>query len=708
MSIEPVSFGVATVLFLILGLVMLTGQRNNLPKKMLALACLSSSLWAGMVTWQAIYGGFLSATLLLELFRSLAWFAFLLVMLRTAYKTTPTISRHFRLAFTGITIFVIGLMVLADYRISGGSIFENIAGNDVLVGHLMISLGGLVMVEQLYRNTSEEHRWALKYLWMAIGGMFAYDFYLYSDALMYQRIDNELWNARGFIHGMVVPLIGVAIKREMQWKLHADSIDIFISRRMIFHTTTLLAAGVYLIIIGFGGYYVRDQGGSWGSVAQAIFIFGACLIGAILLFSGKVRSRMKVMIDKHFFHYKYDYREEWLRIIRTLSSGDGRRLNERVIKAMAQIIDSPGGILWLRNADGEYESIEQWNMEKLCLTESPNHNFIQFLQEQQFVISLDEYKNEPEVYTRLADLDIPGWLENMHDAWLIVPLMLNEALLGFVVLRHSPSHLHYFNWEDSDLLKTAGRQAANHLAQQEAARALADARRFEEFSRMSAFVVHDIKNMVGQLSLIVSNAAKHKNNPLFMEDVISTAENTVNKMNNLLSRLRGTSNDAHAVFNLCELLEEVISERIKTGARPVPVLSCQSEVIKLAADKDRMTANIGHIIQNAIDATNEDGRIMVRIRKQDAKVVIQVEDTGIGMDDDFIKYRLFQPFESTKGTMGIGVFQVREYVQKLGGEVQVNSEPGKGTTFTIILPAVTRGNVIQHPQMMKKNENKSA
>lgn len=232
-------------------------------------------------------------------------------------------------------------MLLALYRISGGSLFEFIAGNDVLVGHLLISIGGIVIVEQLYRNTSEEQRWGLKYLWIGIGSMFAYDFYLYSDAFLFQRIDNELWNARGFIHAMVVPLIGVAIKREMQWSLGKESIDVFLSRRMVFHTTTLLASGVYLIFIGFGGYYVREMGGDWGEVAQATFMFAAFLGLAVLFFSGKVRAKIKVMIDKHFFHYKYDYREEWLRIIRTLSQqNDDKTLHVRAIRALAQIIDS--------------------------------------------------------------------------------------------------------------------------------------------------------------------------------------------------------------------------------------------------------------------------------------------------------------------------------------------------------------------------------
>ncbi|MDH5570728.1 MAG: PEP-CTERM system histidine kinase PrsK [Gammaproteobacteria bacterium] len=697
MIIEVLSFAVASVLFCLLGLVLFTGQRNNLPKRMLAISALASAAWAGSVTYQAIYGGLISLTLSLELLRSLAWFAFLLVMLRTAYNSTDNVSKRFRITFAGVSLFIIGLIMLAIYRLSGGSFFEVIAGNDVLAGYLLISVGGLVITEQLYRNTPEDHRWALKYFWLAIGSMFAYDFYLYSDALLFQRIDNELWNARGFIHAMVVPLIGVAIKREMQWSLGKSSIDVFISRRIVFHTTTLLAIGIYMILIGFGGYYVREYGGDWGEIAQATFMFGAVVTLFVLIFSGKLRSRVKVLIDKHFFHYKYDYREEWLRIIRTLSvNSDSERLHERAIRSLAQIIDSPGGVLWLKRETGRYEPESWWNMDSIKSRENEDSSFIRFLEEQQFVINLDEFRTDPEVYTRLAILEIPDWLKVIKKAWLVIPLMLKDELHGFVVLAHSPSHHRYFNWEDTDLLKTVGRQVASHIAQNSSARALINARRFEEINRLSAFIVHDLKNMIGQLSLVVSNAAKHKNNPLFIEDAVTTVENSVQKMNKLLSRVKGeVPGDSLVSFDFCSLLEDVVRARSKAGILPIPVLKCRVGPINISADNDRMAANLGHILENAQDATNEDGHITVTLDTRDGFAVLEIEDTGCGMDEKFIKERLFQPFESTKGTMGIGVFQVREYVQKLGGELEVESEPGKGTIFRMLIPLLSDSNVTQ-------------
>lgn len=346
----------------------------------------------------------------------------------------------------------------------------------------------------------------------------------------------------------------------------------------------------------------------------------------------------------------------------------------------------------MQRENGRYEAVENWNMVAVTTREPASSSFVRFLEEHQFVISLDEFRTNPEVYTRLAPLEIPQWLDSIRNAWLVVPLMLNDALLGFVVLANSPAHKNYYNWEDSDLLKTAARQAASHLAQHQAAQELVNAKRFEEMNRLSAFIVHDLKNMIGQLSMVVSNASKHKNNPLFLEDAVSTVENSVTKMNTLLSRLRGGSGgDDVATINLCELLEETIRNCSRAGALPVPVLNCQVVEANINADRDRMSANIAHLIQNARDACNQDGRITIRLKRTDLYAIIEIEDTGCGMDPVFIRDRLFKPFESTKGTMGIGVFQVREYIEKLGGEVEVESRKGYGTVFRLRIPFANTG-----------------
>jgi putative PEP-CTERM system histidine kinase len=205
-------------------------------------------------------------------------------------------------------------------------------------------------------------------------------------------------------------------------------------------------------------------------------------------------------------------------------------------------------------------------------------------------------------------------------------------------------------------------------------------------------VVHDLKNLIAQLSLVVSNAARHKHNPLFMQDAIHTVENSVSKMNRLLAHLRAGGHQASqpAPVDLKQLLSEVVSS--KSVNLPVPVLDCDLSGAVVMADHDQFSAVIGHVVQNAYDATPETGSITVRGRKDGNIATIEIEDTGCGMDESFLRERLFRPFDSTKNGsgMGIGAYEAREYVRALGGEVQVVSTPGKGTTFRIRLPYADR------------------
>src|SRR3989344_8495203 len=625
MIVGVISYISAAGIFLVLLAVLLIGRTDGTFRRLLALASAASALWAASAAYQAAYGSPLIIPQLLELLRDLAWLTFLLHMLHAktdgkgAMSTWLTIVRHGLYTVTAVTM-LFGLHL--HFNVTGLSF---LSGFDFQpAGHLMLAIVGLELLEQILRNTPTDLLRAIKYLCFGIGGIFTYDFYMYSDALMFQRIDPVLWEARGFINAAVVPVIGIALARNPQW-----SPGIFISRRIIFHTSALLGSGLYLLAMGVGGYYVRDYGGTWGIVAQTIFLFGAGLLLLILLFSGPLRARLRVFINKHFFHYKYDYREEWLRFIRTVSSNEmNDPLPDRAIRAIAQMIDSPGGVLWMRREDGHDEPVAKWNMEPpLSADEPAGSSLIRFLEIQKWVINLDEYRHDPGLYQSLGDLTMPSWLRTLPDAWLIAPLMLQEKLHGFVVLARSPAVRRHFNWEDCDLLKTTGTQAASYLAQRAACQALAEARQVEAFNRLSTYVVHDLKNLISQLSLVVSNASRHKNNPLFMENVISTVDNSVSKMNRLLDRLRdGVLPDSGRAVNLAELLAEVVHDA--RAARPAPVLECGVKDVTLTADHDQLASVIGHVIRNAQDATPEDGRTTVRLQKINGHAVVEVEDTG--------------------------------------------------------------------------------
>ncbi|MCG6899830.1 MAG: PEP-CTERM system histidine kinase PrsK [Gammaproteobacteria bacterium] len=672
-----ISFATGAILFLVLTLVLFTGQQGRSRKNALKFASVTSTVWLAF-TALTIYYGTAFFSYLVEPVRSFSWLLFLGYVLVSSVTDKQVADRRFRKATLITASYTVLLTTMVLYRIFAGTAAINIFGFDTLyAGFLLVAVVGLVLVEQIMRNSHIESRRAVKYLCIGLGVIFAYDFYLYSNALLFQGLDVGLWEARGFVNAMAVPVLAIAIARDPRL-----SLDIFVSRRMVFHTTALLATGLYLLAMGVGGYYIRRYGGEWGTVVQAIFLFGAGLVLMVLFFSGRIRASMRVFINKHFFHYKYDYRDEWLRFIETLSSGQpDDRLRERAIHSIAEIIDSPGGVLWMRQMN-RFVPVASWQMPVSSRdVVQRDHPLIQFMTAREWLIDIDEWERDPELYNHL---ELPDWLRRMPDAWLVVPLIVHDHMLGFIILAHSPAQTH-FNWEDSDLVKTAGRQVAVHLAQLESSQALAEAKQFEARHQLTSYVMHDLKNLIAQLSLVVTNASKHRHNPRFMDDAITTVDNSVQKMNRLLNYLRSDSLQIQETetIELCSVLREVV--QMMSSGKPVPTLDCQAQDIHIQADRDRFSAIIGHLVRNAQDASAEDGRVIVRLFKRNVHATIEVQDSGCGMDSDFIKHRLFRPFDSTKGKagMGIGVYETRDYIYRLGGDLEVISRVGEGTTFRI-------------------------
>jgi len=682
-NIGAISYATGAGVFLILALVLMTGQRGRPHKVALMLASLVSALWLGVAADCIIHDYSLVPAYLLEPLRNLALFAFLLRVLSAAYPQPAEADRYFRRTLSVFAGFSLLMMTLVLYRVASSHPVAVTGGIDfLLAGFLVMAITGLVLVEQVMRNARAETRRSVKYLCMGLGALFAYDFYLYSHALLFQEVDQAIWNARGFINALVVPVIGIAAVRDPHW-----SLDIFVSRRVVFHSTALLGAGIYLLAIGTGGYVIREYGGTWGAIAQVIFLFGAGLVLTILLFSAQLRASLRVLISKHFFHYKFEYREEWLRFIHTLTTEEpDEQLRERTIRAIADIHGCQGGLLWLYRGGHRYELVANWRMpmpDVDCYLNTDS-SLSRYLSDEEWIINCQEHDLAPHVY---KDLVFPDWFDRIENAWLIAPLVFHERLLGMVVLARPPV-MHTMNWEDYDLLRIVCRQSAAHLAQLDAAQALSHAKQFEARNRLSAYVMHDLKNLIAQLSLVVSNAARHKNNPQFMEDAIQTVENSVNKMNRLLVHLRSgpDAGQQRAPVDICEVLDDVIATM--SAGSPQPRLDCQATGLYVRADRDRLAAVIGHVVRNGQDATPDEGIVIVRLFKQSDEAVIEVQDNGAGMDEAFIRDGLFKPFVSTKGKsgMGIGVYETREFVRGLGGEVEVISRVNEGTTFRMRIP----------------------
>lgn len=662
-DISAFSYSSAFLAFFILFLLLLSNRQGRQNARALSVACVLTAVWACSVVGLELFG-LRNALLadLLEVLHSAIWMVFLLMLLE------PHGLR--RKAFLGAVATASAVQLIAA---SSPSASMSVT---VIVARLLLAVAGMLLVEQWYRNTSASLRWGVKFACLGVGGLFAYDFYLYSEALLFRDINDEIWAARGFVNALTAPLIGLSAARNPTWAL-----ELSVSRQIMLRSAALLGSAIYLLAMASSAYYLRYFGGAWGPVMQLAYLVGAVLVLAGVLFSGTLRANLKVFISKNFYKAIFDYREEWMRFTRTVSAA-GPALGERTIEAIAQLVESPAGALWVRREHGLCEPVASWNMAPPAASEPVTGALCQFLETKQWVIDIPDYRAHPAIYTQLS---MPAWLGALPQLWLIVPLMLHGSLFGFIALARARAPIR-LNWEVSDLLKIAGNQAASYLAHRASVESLAVARQFESFNRMSTFIVHDLKNLVFQLSLLLRNAERHKANPAFQQDMLETLDHSVKKMTSLLQKLsHDKSQEVSAPVLLDKLLAQAVAAR---GAyEPAPTLDIVEPALTVFANGARLERVFGHLVQNAIEATAKDGRVALRLGREGCNAVVELRDTGQGMSAGFIAERLFKPFESTKTAgMGIGAFESREYILEVGGRLEVSSEIGVGTMFRVILP----------------------
>ncbi|WP_020408157.1 XrtA/PEP-CTERM system histidine kinase PrsK [Hahella ganghwensis] len=670
----------ALVYLLIMGL-LAQGYLRRLTDRALLAACLLTSIWLAIIASQQVFNTptfFLRYTF--EILRNAAWIGVLFVLLgvRLTRKSSAG-STQFWLGMTIAGILIFMLIAGLARGFMGEAVFS---GQTLLTGQIVVSLGGLVLLEQVWRNVTGYKRQNTRYLCLGIGTLFVYDFFMYSDALLFNQISQPFWDARGAINTVCAPLIALTMVNTRKQPL-----DVQISRQFVFHTSALVFAGLYLLIMAAGGYYINTAGGEWSEALLIIFFFSATVFLILLAGSARLRARLMVFISQHFFNYKYDYREEWLNatgLVTSLESNDD--LEKKVIQLMAEPVESQAGALWLKNEDNNFSATTFWNMPEIKFDKIDNNSeLIDFMRQSDWIIDLKEYQLDP---TRYHLMEIPDCLWTTHKPWLLVPLFIGDSLIGFVLISEPLAKIE-LNWENYDLLKIVARQCASYIGLVHAQNRLSESKQFEAVNRTSAFMVHDLKTIIAQLSLLVNNAGKHKSNPVFVDDMIRTTEHALKKMNHLLLQIRNpvTQDDVTQV-NVTELLKDIVQQESRRD--PVPMFTGDESPVIIEADKEKLSSVFVHMIQNAQDATEKSGDVTISVKKSTGWIVIFVQDTGIGMSDEFIKAELFKPFSSTKGLtgMGIGVYQSREYIRKLGGSIDVTSEPDVGTCFTIKIPLI--------------------
>ena len=608
--------------------------------------------------------------------RYVGWTLFLLALLRPMART---LERH--RSWAGVLALVALVLTGLGANLYLGLVADdNLMALRVLVAcQLAWAVLGLLLVEQMFRNQVEQSRWAAKPLSLGLGCVFLFDVYLFSQAVMFGRFDPDALSARSLVHAVSTSLLLLASRRDGQWLARVQ-----VSKTAAFYSATLLLIGAYLLFIAGAGYYVRFFGGSWGGALQVALLFLAMALLTLLVLSVSLRARLRVFLGKNFFSYRYDYRLEWLRFTAMLSSrGAPQDVGGLVVRGLADMVECSAGGLWFKAlGDQAYVQSARWNLPHVAHGEATDSAFCRLLQREWIVDVALERASQLQAGEAVSR---PDWLVGMPEAWLAVPLLVGDEMLGFVVLAKPRTEVE-LDWEVRDLLKTAARQAAVFLAQMHATEALLEARKFDAFNRMSAFVVHDLKNIITQLALMLKNAERHRANPEFQQDMLITVENSLDKMRQMMLQLREGERPAGVASGteLAPILARIDQAAQQRGRQ------LKLEIVDRVATRgheERLERVIGHVVQNALDATPVSGSVWVKLAQSAGRAMVVVGDTGAGMSQEFMQNRLFRPFSSTKTSgMGIGSYESFQYVKELGGSIDVKSEVGQGTVVTLLLP----------------------
>jgi putative PEP-CTERM system histidine kinase len=543
--------------------------------------------------------------------------------------------------------------------------------------------GALVLVHNFYGQAAPTSRSHIRLAMLGLAWMWGYDLNLYTTAYIGAGTGTSLFQWRGVAVALTAPLFALGARHDQGWRFR-------LSRAATFQSLSLLGICAYFALMAIVATALRGTGVDWSATIMIAVLAVMTVSAMVLLPSARARGWVKVKVAKHLFEHRYDYRTEWLRFTETLghSGPDAAPLGERIVKAFADVVEAPGGLLLVNEGGRSLSVAATWNWAPA--NPSPDS-----------LTNADGFWSAVESGGRILELQalrdgwgsaedksvpVPECILREKQAWAMIPLIHHERLTGIVVLA-APEYRRPLDWEDFDLLRTAGRQAASSLAEAHGQEALSNAQRFEEFNRRFAFILHDVKNLVSQLSLLSRNAERHADNPEFRADMVATLKSSVGKMNDLLARLSpraGARVQRVEAQPLRPLLANAIAA--KRGDHEVQLLGDAGTWAEV--DGPALEQAVSHLIQNAVEACSSSVPITVRVDTDGEQVAISIADKGVGMDSDFVRNRLFQPFSSSKpGGFGIGAFEARQLITAMGGRLGVDSSPGKGTTFTITLPA---------------------
>ncbi len=683
MSVVPTSEGdmaivALTAAVLLCAVAVATATRHTaIARRPYLAALLVSAIWllAGALT-----GADSIITWITEAARNLCWLWFMAAIAGARDKG----SRTSPIGWIYIGLFAIEAVLaalLVGIVISGNPPLEAPRRIEHMLetSQMLFSAGVLVLLHNLIEAGRADERRALVLPMSALAGMWVYDLNLFAISYLSGSPAALLIMLRPAAMLVVTAALGIAALRPAGHSVQ-------LSRPATFRSLALAGVCGWLAMLSLLAVLMSNNGFDFGEQAQVAVLAASIVAVALLLVSARLRAYLKVWTAKHFFEHRYDYRVEWLRFTQTLNRPEagGLSLDARVVKAIADIVESPGGALVSNDGAGHFSLSAAWPKGSVAVpTDGDWTGFCQWLSASERIVQFDELRRGKgvagEVYA------VPRWTLEAQALWIAVPLVHLDRMEGVVLLERPPLN-RALDWEDFDLLKVAGRQAASHLSEARGAEALAESARFEEFHRRFAFMMHDVKNLASQMALLSRNVERHGDNPDFREDMVATLRLSADRLGQMMQRLSQQERvriDRVEAVDLAAIANRVAG--IKRSIHAVEVVG--NAPGRARADHEMTEQLLVHLVQNAIDATAGIAPVLLQLGGDARHVSIVVADKGVGMSPEFLRSDLFRPFSSTKdGGFGIGAYQARQLAEAMGGVLHVESEEGKGTRFTLTLP----------------------
>ncbi|MBI3805611.1 MAG: PEP-CTERM system histidine kinase PrsK [Nitrospirae bacterium] len=630
---------------------------------------------------------------------SAVWLLFSVSFGRSNYKELIAKWKWVAIAFllfplSMVTIFIDAFFILPDPLEESAILVMPLgwSGYAFYLFDLVSSVVILMNLEETLRATAGNKRWQIKFMILGVGGLFALEVYTASQTLLFSSIR---WGM-GPINSFAVLVANVFIIFSLMRNRFLD-VDLYFSRTFLSNSITVAVVGVYLLAVGILAKAIGFFGENGAVPVGMFFVFLSLLALSALLLSDHLRQEFKRFISRNFYRSRYDYRKEWMAFTRqTTSLVEVRDLCSVVTKKVAETLGTPSVTIWLIDEGTDLVSLggstlfsdsnilglsnagKVWGALLAMARENP----VPFDFASPTLAAAKQLKESYSDYFDEARID--------H----CVPLIAGKQLLGVMTL--GPRVMkEAFLVEDYDLLKTIADQTAGSLLNLKLAQHLMKAKEMEAFQTLSAFFIHDLKNVASMLSLTMRNLPAHFDNPEFRSDTLRVISQSVGKMNDMCSRLSLLTRKLElqpAEVDLNELTTAILSE-MNGSIRSMLIRNFRT-VPKCSVDSDQIRKVIVNLVLNANDAVSQQGTIRVETDQVDECVVLSVTDNGCGIPKEFIERALFQPFQTTKSEgLGIGLFHSKKIVEAHHGRIQVESEEGVGTTFRVILPIHQSGQV---------------